>query len=515
MIRRTVNAILAMLTATLLPGQSLPWEAGLLLGGANSAGDIVDARWGQWRNMRPAAGIFLRYQLHDQFSGRFNAIYGRLSGNEFNSADEWRRQRGFSFATDMAEFSLQAEWRPLAAFWASPGELSPYLYAGAGLLLFKPQPDFSRNKYDALLKPIEEDRLANYPKTRFPWLAGLGLDYRPAHRPWMLGVEAGIRRPYTDYLDGISLSGNPLKKDWYGLVMLSAGWRFSLSNDADGDGIADDDDECPNVAGLAIYNGCPDTDKDNIADPFDECPMLAGLPELKGCPDTDGDGLADPYDECPEQAGEASRKGCPIVDTDGDGVEDALDKCPDIAGAIDRKGCPEIDTDRDGVFDDEDRCPEVYGLPIFNGCPDTDGDGIEDAKDHCPHVFGVFANRGCPEAYDAAEAAADLSRQYLTFAPGKADIDKFSLLDRIAEFMRDNPDYQLLLEGFADAIEAPESNDQLSRLRVLNCLRYLEREGVATSRMRYLSHGARYAFNGNTDEERQFNRRVEFRLGKE
>jgi len=512
MVRRAVITSLVVLTAYLLPGQSLPWEAGILLGSANSAGDVVAPKWGQLRNSRPATGIFLRYHLHDQFSARFNAVYGRLSGDEYNSNTAWRRERGFQFTTDMAEFSLQAEWRPLAAFYATPGKFSPYIFAGAGLLHFKAHPDFSRNKYDVLFKLIEDDRQADYAKTRFPWILGLGVDYRHDQRPWLLGIEAGIRRPYTDYLDGVSLSANPRKKDWYGLVLLSAAWRFSLSQDADGDGIADDDDECPNVAGLAIYNGCPDTDRDQIADPFDDCPMLAGLPALKGCPDTDGDGVADPYDECPDQAGEATRKGCPFVDTDGDGLEDQIDKCPEQAGPVERNGCPEIDTDRDGVFDDEDRCPTAYGLPIFNGCPDTDGDGIEDAKDHCPTIFGVYANHGCPETYDASEAAADLSRQYLLFAPGSADLDKYALLDRVAEFMRDNPDYRLILEGFADTAESPQANDQLSRLRVLNCLRYLERQGIATARMRYLSHGARYAFNGNTDEERQFNRRVEFKL---
>jgi hypothetical protein len=36
-------------------------------------------------------------------------------------------------------------------------------------------------------------------------------------------------------------------------------------SDADGDGIADKDDECPTEAGLAKFNGCR-TDSDGIAD---------------------------------------------------------------------------------------------------------------------------------------------------------------------------------------------------------------------------------------------------------
>ena len=62
--------------------------------------------------------------------------------------------------------------------------------------------------------------------------------------------------------------------------------------------IADNKDECPDVAGLAKFNGCPepDTDGDGIVDSKDECPNVAGLASLNGCPDRDGDGVADKDD---------------------------------------------------------------------------------------------------------------------------------------------------------------------------------------------------------------------------
>lgn len=76
--------------------------------------------------------------------------------------------------------------------------------------------------------------------------------------------------------------------------------------------IRDAEDDCPTIAGLAIYKGCPDTDKDSIPDPQDDCPTVAGLPVYKGCPDTDGDGLPDPKDDCPFDVGPESNKGCPV-----------------------------------------------------------------------------------------------------------------------------------------------------------------------------------------------------------
>ena len=76
--------------------------------------------------------------------------------------------------------------------------------------------------------------------------------------------------------------------------------------DTDGDGIFDQDDECPETPGLPEFNGCPDTDGDGIEDRNDECPNTPGTAEFNGCPDTDGDGIADPQDACPNTPGTAS-----------------------------------------------------------------------------------------------------------------------------------------------------------------------------------------------------------------
>lgn len=54
--------------------------------------------------------------------------------------------------------------------------------------------------------------------------------------------------------------------------------------DIDGDGIADDEDECPYIKGSAATKGCPDSDGDGIPDLKDQCPMEFGLAELNGCP---------------------------------------------------------------------------------------------------------------------------------------------------------------------------------------------------------------------------------------
>lgn len=56
--------------------------------------------------------------------------------------------------------------------------------------------------------------------------------------------------------------------------------------------------------------------------------------------DKDKDGVLDEDDACPDVAGTVAMKGCP--DTDGDGIADNVDRCPDVAGTIANKGCPEM-----------------------------------------------------------------------------------------------------------------------------------------------------------------------------
>jgi len=57
-----------------------------------------------------------------------------------------------------------------------------------------------------------------------------------------------------------------------------------LLADADGDGIPDSEDACPNQPGLAEFDGCPDTDGDQVPDNVDKCPNEPGPAENDGCP---------------------------------------------------------------------------------------------------------------------------------------------------------------------------------------------------------------------------------------
>ncbi|MCA9709455.1 MAG: OmpA family protein, partial [Myxococcales bacterium] len=87
----------------------------------------------------------------------------------------------------------------------------------------------------------------------------------------------------------------------------------------------------------------PDRDKDGILNEADECPDVAGV-EPTGCPDTDGDGFIDKVDACPEVPG-VEPDGCPLKDSDGDKILDVEDDCvfePETYNGVDDDdGCPD------------------------------------------------------------------------------------------------------------------------------------------------------------------------------
>jgi hypothetical protein len=199
--------------------------------------------------------------------------------------------------------------------------------------------------------------------------------------------------------------------------------------DADGDGVYDLDDRCPDTRedrdGFKDDDGCPDLDNDGdgIPDVEDKCPNdaedLDQFEDEDGCPeeDNDKDGVPDIKDPCPNAAedglGKRPADGCPSTteDSDGDGVVDAKDECPDDPedrdGFQDYDGCPDLDNDGDGIPDQFDTCPDQAedpdGFADEDGCPDPDNDqdGVPDAQDKCPTeketLNGNRDDDGCPD----------------------------------------------------------------------------------------------------------------------
>ncbi|MBK6824127.1 MAG: OmpA family protein [Saprospiraceae bacterium] len=293
--------------------------------------------------------------------------------------------------------------------------------------------------------------------------------------------------------------------------------KFYGCPDTDGDGIEDSKDKCPDTAGVAALDGCPDADGDGVSDNDDECPNVKGLIENKGCPekDGDGDGIPDKEDHCPDKAGLASLYGCP--DSDGDGVSDKDDRCPDIPGLKTKGGCPETkkDSDKDGIEDDMDECPFAAGLMQFKGCPDTDGDGIQDKVDDCPTMAGPRSNKGCPLIEKKDLEVLDFAMRAIQFDLGRATLkeESFSILDKIAKILKKYPDYNLAIGGHTDNSGSPGFNLELSEKRAKVCYGYLVSKGLDQNRLSYTGYGITKPIADNKTETGRFlNRRTEFNL---
>lgn len=353
----------------------------------------------------------------------------------------------------------------------------------------------------------------------------------------------------SDNLMGALNVGKPYGMDVYAGITI-AGLQ-GKKKDADKDGVSDKLDACKYIAGVWEFKGCPDTDEDGVEDKLDKCPTEPGKKELGGCPDTDGDGIIDSQDKCPNQAGLPKNGGCP--DSDEDGVLDKDDDCPLIKGVPALKGCP--DSDGDGIPDKDDRCPNEKGLSKyngcadtdgdnipnpddacpdqagtarFNGCPDRDGDTVPDKDDRCPDVYGSPQSAGCPAETKPTEptrveiqltqqeqAVLDEAFEDLEFETGKSVIklSSYQSLDDLAELLKEQSSYRMLISGHTDNVGNAATNLKLSKARAEAVKRYLTRKGVKADQLITEGFGSRKPIADNkTPEGRQRNRRVEMKV---
>ena len=359
---------------------------------------------------------------------------------------------GYSEDKSFWNANLQAKYALRRLFTTESGWFDPYIKVGGGYTAYESRFDDKEGGFKAL--------------------AGGGINF------WFtdhLGVNL-----QTGYHHGFQKNGTDYFQHSAGIVIKSG------SKDTDKDGIPDNKDACPEVAGLKEFNGCPDTDGDGIPDKDDACPQVKGLKEFNGCPDTDGDGIPDKDDACPEVAGPKEFNGCP--DTDGDGIADKDDKCPDVAGPAENGGCP---------------------------WPDTDGDGVLDKDDLCPEVAGPASNKGCPEPDEKEQKQLNQYAKTILFDTGKATI-KFQsaeVLNQIINVLKKYPNSRFRIEGHTDSTGKKAKNMTLSQNRADAVKVYLIQGGIDAGRLESQGFGPEKPIASNKNKKgRELNRRVEINL---
>lgn len=243
--------------------------------------------------------------------------------------------------------------------------------------------------------------------------------------------------------------------------------------------------------GVTIKFGGNDSDGDGVYDKYDICPDVAGLAEFNGCPDSDGDGVSDNNDTCPNEAGTKALSGCP--DADADGVANAQDACPNEAGPVANNGCPWKDSDSDGVLDKDD---------------------------NCPNEAGTVANNGCPEVVLPTEQEQAQLLSYsrtINFGLGESNFRRSTLptLRAINAILTAYPKANFVVEGHTDSIGSEAFNQKLSEDRASKVVGFLTKNGVSSARLKSAGFGETSPIKSNsTSSGRAANRRVEVKLDK-
>lgn len=205
----------------------------MVLGVSAMGSDVIEPKWGTTKEINYAFGIMGRRNLSANWALRANLLHTTLTGN-----DRWSeilRDRGFSTRVPTTELSVDLQWDILGHRRLADGSfragLSPYLMAGIGLAFANPDPTFNYQN-GSLQRRIEQDKNADIKGPHLVVPVGLGLRWYIAPS-WAIAWEVAPRGVTTDYLDGISISGNPDEKDGYGFVSMQLWYRFGTSSAAD------------------------------------------------------------------------------------------------------------------------------------------------------------------------------------------------------------------------------------------------------------------------------------------
>lgn len=186
--------------------QSQQIHLGIAGGLSNYSGDLID-KYYVAKQTNAYVGATVQYELFEQLMIRGAFTFARVNGDDmFNSKPNLQR-RNLRFESVVAEFSVVGE---LYLYNLNEKRFSPYVFAGLAAFYFNPYTyDAGLNKVN--LKPLSTEGQGIYPDKKpyslvqpaIPFGGGLKFAITENLR---VGVEIGIRKLFTDYLDDVSTS---------------------------------------------------------------------------------------------------------------------------------------------------------------------------------------------------------------------------------------------------------------------------------------------------------------------
>lgn len=196
------------------------------LGGANDIGTngIKDFNF---RAVRPGINVAYLYGLSDAIYIKTNLTYAFLSGNDKYTEEPCRNNRNLHFRSSIIELSSQLEYsiirkkqghrynlRKRGVFGLKNVRVTSYVFTGLGMFYFNPKAKDLREDGDGKwhsLRPLCTEGQGLVPtREKYSLLQiciplGIGVKFALDKR-WSVGLEYGVRKTFTDYIDDISIT---------------------------------------------------------------------------------------------------------------------------------------------------------------------------------------------------------------------------------------------------------------------------------------------------------------------
>jgi len=184
-----------------LAGRAQDKEVGIFLGTCQYQGDLSKDQI-TLSATKPGFGVLGRYYINPRVDIAAGLYVGWISGSDANyPSDHFRYERNLSFQSVVVDLHGQVEYNILPYISNSRHyRFAPYLFAGLSVFYFNPTDTFAGKTYD--LQPLKTEGVS-YSLVQVAIPMGIGFKYSLGNF-WNLGLEFGLRKTFTDYLDDVS-----------------------------------------------------------------------------------------------------------------------------------------------------------------------------------------------------------------------------------------------------------------------------------------------------------------------
>ena len=207
------------------------YEVGFSLGGSNFIGDVGDTSFispdevltteGKINGLM-TYGLLLKWNRSPRHSYRLSVLSSHLSGNDLDSKDPRRVERGLMFETNLFEISGGMEFTFLNFNLHESGiKYTPYIFTG---LVYA--------KYDKLAYQNNSILKLGTRSNSYGIPFVLGFKYRVLEQ-FIISAEVGSRFMFSDNIDGSHSNednytdfGNINNKDWYIFSLINLSYTF-------------------------------------------------------------------------------------------------------------------------------------------------------------------------------------------------------------------------------------------------------------------------------------------------